>query len=205
MRQGTLSKATLAVAGLTAIVGAFAGCSAQQKADREVVRPAGVTEIDFAGITDSTERTRIALSRFVGAWDISGWHQPPGEARRETSGIAAGTIENEYFVLIDTARVTTQNEVVDHTAGSILLSAEPGVGLMLTAWSSESPEVHRFKGESYADWSRFVFNEFRTPEDRDRLRLVMQFQTNDRWTAEFYRRKGMKETLAASYTFNRAD
>lgn len=168
------------------------------------VRPPRVRALDTSGLADPVDRDRLALSRFVGAWDFEGWYDPPGESRRTTEGRAAATIEHNHFIMLDTARAVEQADDVEYSVGSMLLSVEPGIGLMATAWSSDTPAIHRLGGSVEAGGSRFVFKEFRTVGGRDRVRAVMRFETDDRWVLEFSRKSSGQDVIAASYTFTRA-
>lgn len=178
------------------------GCNSTQTT-APPTRPAQVRALDLSGHPDPTDRDRIALARFVGAWDFKGWYDPPGAPRRETAGIAAGTVEHQHFLMLDTARIVAQAEDKEFSVGSMLFSAEPGVGLMLTAWSSEEPSVQRLRGKVEAEGSRFVFDEIRTAHGTDRLRMILRFETDDRWVAEFFRKSGSPDVAVASYTFKR--
>lgn len=182
----------------------LAACSAVRQTAVTAAKPAQVRPLDYAGNTDPLDRDRLALSRFVGAWDFEGWYQAPDLSRRETKGLAAGMIENRYFLLLDTARRVKQSASEEFLRGSMLLSVEPGIGLMLTAWGDQSPAVHRLRGQVQADGSLFVFDEVRPPKDKDCLKMVLHFDSDDRWIADFYRVSGGTESLAASYLFLRA-
>jgi hypothetical protein len=180
------------------------GCGTMQQTATPTMRPPQVRPLDTLGHSDPIDRDRLALSRFVGAWDFEGWYDAPGEPRRMAAGIAAGTIENRFFLLLDSARIVVQGERGEVITGAMLLSAEPGIGLMMTAWSEQSPVVHRFRGTVEAEGSRFMFDEVRPLRGNDHLHLVMRFETDDRWIAEFHRISGGSNVIAASYTFTRA-
>ena len=196
---------TCAAAFLCMVCGAaLAGCATSPGGAAPAVRPAQVRSLNLDAYQDPAERDRAALVRFVGAWDYDGWYDPPDQPRRQAAGIAAGTIEHRHFVLLDSAEVAQQGGIADFQAGSMLLSSEPGIGLMLTAWSGQAPAVHRCRGTVEAEGSRFVFDEFRPIRTQDRLRMIVRFETDDRWVIDFYRRTGGKDVLAASYTFTRS-
>lgn len=143
---------------------------------------------------------RAHLARLVGAWDYSGWFQPEGDGRRESTGRAAGVIEHDHFVLFDTEAVVTQNGERRWMEGSMIYSVEPGAGLMLTEWSESDPSVHRMHGRFEEGGRRMVFDDFVGRSAGDDLTLTLWFETSDRWTATF-RRDG---DVAAVYTFTRA-
>jgi len=193
------------VAGL-AIATVIAGCdTTQSRAITSAPRPDTVRALPLDGFDDPIDRDRIALARFVGAWDFAGWYDPPEESRRRTAGLAAGTIEHRHFLMLDAGRIVEQDGNTEFVGGSMLFSCEPDIGLMLTAWSHETPAIHRFHGRVEREGSHFVFDEFRPARGNDRLRMVLRFETDDRWVAQFYRKTGRNQILAASYTFTRAE
>lgn len=143
---------------------------------------------------------RAHLARLVGAWDYSGWFEPEGGPRRESSGRAAGAIEHEHFVLFDTEAVVTEGGESRWIEGSMVFSVEPGAGLMLTEWSELDPSVRRMHGRFEDGGRRMVFDRFAGRAAGSDLTLTLRFETADRWTATF----ALGGSVAASYTFERA-
>ena len=195
----------LGAAILVGSVLAAMGCQGPQATQDDEPAPAGVTILRAPAGATEDDRNRIALARFVGAWDYAGWYTPEGRARETSEGIAAGTIEHEYYVLLDGQYVREEAGTASYHEGSMLFSSEPGLGLMMTSWSNAGPSVQRFRGRVEREGTRFVFDEVERVGGGEWLRLVVSFETDNTWTADFYRRGSPEDILAASYTFTRAD
>ncbi len=201
MRSSNTLGASLAIA----VAACTLGCAGTRTpGDASATRPAECREIDTSHLTEQHDKDRVALARFVGAWDFEGWYDPSGESRRSGAGMAAGVVEHDNFLLLDTANFVDQDGEREFETGSLLFSVEPGVGLVMTAWSDDSKAVHRFRGRVEAEGSRFVFEDIPIGGGRDRVAMVMRFETDDRWFAEGFRRSRGSDTLVAQYTFTRA-
>jgi hypothetical protein len=203
MNDKTMMRRAFASAALV-VAAAVPGCKTGPL-HGTYARPTTVSPIDASEYSDQHDLDRMALTRFIGAWDFTGWHNPPDGERRETAGIAAGVVEHRNFVLLDIANLTEEGETVELGSGSILFAVEPEVGLVVTTWSEASPAVHRYRGMVQADGSRFAFGGVKVGETGERVDVVAQFETDDRFVMRFYRGSGDSAEIVAEYAFSRAD
>jgi hypothetical protein len=158
-----------------------------------------------AADTARADADRTTLSRFVGAWKFEGWSAQAGGTHQASAGRAAGTIENERFVLLDLQATSGQLAGPStHKSGSMLLASEPGIGITMTAWGDASPSISRLVGHVEGSGSRLVFDESRTPSGVHRVSLLITLQNADRWVAEVRDTTASTQPLIASYTFTRA-
>ena len=156
---------------------------------RAIQSPAGASQVDS---------DRVKLSRFIGVWNFRGRVAEDDGLEREVSGQAAGVLENSQFVLIDVKAMDgALAGSTSRKSGSLLLGAEPGKGLTITAWGDGAPEVRRLWGGTNSDGSVFEFR-----EHHGRVLMRIAFETDDRWTATIRRGSGKAR---ASYVFTRGD
>ncbi|MBS0190110.1 MAG: hypothetical protein U0573_01150 [Phycisphaerales bacterium] len=143
---------------------------------------------------------RADLAKFVGAWEFTGSWTGENGASNQVAGRAAGVLENQYFVLLDIQ--TTSGTMAGRTgrkAGSMLLAAEPGIGLTLTAWGDASPSVMHLVGRDEDAGSTLTF---RSAHGEVPLTLVIRVENADRWTASI--NNTSTNTTTANYTFTRS-
>ncbi len=164
----------------------------QNPALRPIQPPAGAT---------SSDADRATLGRFVGIWKFEGWTAGTDGSRQPVAGNAAAAIESEHFVLLSIHSTTGQLAGrAGRTVGSMLLAAEPQVGITLTAWGDASPFVRRLTGQSHGNGSVFSFS-----EPKRGMSLTLTFETDDRWVAEARETDASGQAAAvATYTFTRA-
>lgn len=181
----------------------LSGCGSAQTTSRHEVNPA-LRQIQTPAGGSAADADRAALARFVGLWNFEGWTLKNGE-RASASGIAAATIENQHFVLIDVQTTAgAMGTRGGHRSGSVLLASEPGIGLTMTAWGDASPAISRSTGHVEGNASAFVFEESQTPQGIRRLSVTMTFETNDRWVTAVHDLAAAGRPLVAQYTFTRA-
>lgn len=200
---GRLIRGVLA-AGASIAIGTLPGaCSAPTAARDQTVNPSlrAITPPPGASVEDAD---RAMLARFVGVWDFTGRIGDQIAENDQTRGLAAAVVEDGHFVLLDmmTARGQLGGKV-SRKSGTMLLAVEPGIGLTLTAWGDASPAITRATGHVEAAGSRFLLRESRTPQGRGKVSMTIEFQTDDRWTAEVRDESSSGRPVIAKYTFTR--
>lgn len=193
------------LAGLLALSGAcLTACESQHASRDQSVNPA-LRHIEPPPGGDSHDADRAALARFVGVWEVAGWSGTQADVKESLRGIAAATVENGHFVLLD--MLITDGQLagrVGKKTGSMLLAVEPDIGLTLTAWGDASPGIGRSVGRVEGAGSRFHLRETRTPPGRRAVSMDIEFQTDDRWTARIQDASDSSMPVIAYYTFSRA-
>lgn len=182
------------------------GCQSMEDTTGNGVNPA-LRELQTGPNATSADKQRAALSRLVGVWTFTGWTSDAGnwaERPFDVTGVAAGVVEDESFVLLDLQ--VTSGELTGHSArktGSMLFASEPGVGATVTAWGDASPSISRLVGEIVNHGANFNYTEHRTPQGRGRVSLSIEFVTDDRWVAEI-RDMGLEtRPIVGRYVFER--
>lgn len=169
-----------------------AGCHHQtNQSDGQASRDAEIANAD-----------RGELARLIGVWTFEGWSIDQNGGRQTVSGVAAGTVEDTYLVLMDFQASEGQfRGQTGRKAGSMLFASEPGIGMTVTAWGDASPLVCRLSGRR--DGKRFLYTEMPTPHGRNRHSLTITFETDDRWVVEIRGTSDMADSPVASYRFTR--
>ncbi len=158
---------------------------------RAIQTPAGGTKADA---------DRAVLARIVGVWRFDGWSIGSDGAKIQAAGTAAGTIENEHFVLLDVQSSSGQlGGRAARKGGSMLFASEPEAGLTLTAWGDASPAVRRLNGEVRGNGSALTFADRRGAD----VSLKLVFTTDDRWVLEAVEPDGRGTRTVARYVFER--
>lgn len=190
----------MAVVSMAVLLG---GCQTAPATSDQPVNPALRVITSPAGAAPADVQ-RAALARFVGTWNFEGWSSGDGTLRNRFDGRAAGTIENEHFVLLDLeATAGRLAGKAGRKSGSLFFASEPGIGLTLSAWGDASPSVSRFVGTALGGASVFRFREVRSASG-SRIALAIKFETDDRWSAELRDLNATGEPVIAYYTFTRS-
>jgi hypothetical protein len=201
--RGSCTRLSLA-ACLVATISLALGCQTQNAMTEHPANPA-LRRIEAPAGTTAADADRAALARFVGVWNFEGWSADQGSKRNSASGRAAGTIENEHFLLLDLQATSGQlSGRTGRKSGSMLFASEPGIGLTVTAWGDASPSITRLVGYIEGNASAYCFHEAKTPPGMHQHALTITFQTDDKWVAEVQDMTANDKPVVARYEFTRA-
>lgn len=178
--------------------GAYEGWRQEQDDERtrelaEAIRDTGQ---GAAPTPDQSGRAREELTRFLGVWTMEGWAQEPGQERFEVRAQVNGTVEMSYFVemaYIDMSVTGFDGQIW----GTSTLGYDENDGYSFSSRFNTAPEPLRAGGGRFDPDNRtFVF------EESDG-RVVIRFETPDRFTSETILTSGGQETTVESYRFTR--
>lgn len=186
--------ATAAVAGAAA--GAVEGGYESYRQDQENSRTQALADaIRHSGqaqpSADPEVRAREELTRFLGAWQVTGWVQDEGQ-RRDVSASANGTVQMSFFV--EMAWVDLKVQGIDVPLwGTSTMGYDERSGYSVSTRFNTVPDSMDIKsGRWDASQRAFIF-------DGENATTIMRFATPDRFTVD--------TTLAGSeiesYTFTR--
>lgn len=187
---------TLILAASIAAVAVLAGCRSGEPVVSDAPNPA-LRPLTVPANATLADEDRAALTRFIGVWDFEGWSMTDAGQRQNARGTAAAASEHGHFVLVEVRSTAGQLAgEAGRSAGSMLLAAEPGNGLTLTAWGDASPAIRRLTGSVHGNGCTFWFREPGLGTS-----VAMRFETDDRWIAEV--RRGGADSVIATYSFTR--
>jgi len=148
-------------------------------------------------MVDPAARAREELTRFLGVWSMEGWAQEPGQERLTITATVNGNVEMNYFVelaYIDVAVPGVETPIW----GTSMLGYEDGQGYNITTRFNTLPEPLRASGGTFSASTRtFTF----APSG---ARIVVRFESPDRFTAETFIMANGSEQQIESYRFTRS-
>jgi len=201
--SGDARKAVAATA-IGAGIGAGQGAYEGWKQDQDDIRTKQITDaIQEAKQSggqqpsgDVESRARDELTRFIGIWAMEGWVEESGQGRLNVQARVNADIQMSYFVelaYID-LKVTGMDQQV---WGTSTIGYDKNEGYNISTRFNTLPESMRATGGTFDQNSRsFTFK-------GSNYRLIVRFQTPDRFTVETFATSGGSEQQVESYTFTR--
>jgi len=146
---------------------------------------------------DESARAREELTRFIGVWAMEGWVQEPGQERLSVRARVNADIQMSYFVelaYIDLKVTGMEGQVW----GTSTIGYDKDDGYNISTRFNTLPEPLRTTGGTWDQSSRSF--KFMGPD----YRLVVRFDTPDRFSVETLVPAGGREQQIESYTFTRS-
>jgi len=187
-------------AGVGAGQGAYEGWRQDQDDERTRQITAAIQEAKQSGgqqtSGDAESRAREELTRFIGIWAMEGWVQEPDQGRLNVQARVNADIQMSYFV--ELAYIDLKVTGVDQQVwGTSTIGYDKNEGYNISTRFNTLPEPMRAAGGTFDQNNRtFTFK-------GSDYRLIVRFQTPDRFTVETFAASGSSEQQVESYTFTR--